>query len=156
MSNISTVLRPKMLIRVDSYGKLVEGVKNIYLTEEEATYISKSWETSVHAHWYERNTGNVKMILSRNDWRMENSQAKTDSKIRKWICDFGTRHHMHEQHCICDHHYLWPEQGIGIAFNFLEWCRKRFPNASPGYTSDITDRMREIFLQEKSLVLNKK
>lgn len=104
MSNLSTALRPKMLIRVDTYGKLVEGVKNIYLTQEEANFISKAWASSVYAHWTDKNTGDVKMILNRNDWRMEDTQVQAASKVMKWLCDCGRSNHMHiwpPENCAC-------------------------------------------------------
>ena len=51
MNPLSTTLMAKVLIRIDSYGKLVPGAKKIHLTSQEATHISRSWESSVHAHW---------------------------------------------------------------------------------------------------------
>lgn len=151
---VSTILNTHVLTFRDSEGRADMPISS----ERAEKLVAFLIDPNKPSHFYLLDDhGNFKETIPRGIIKaVKEIEKNKTTEGMKWSCDFGTRHFMHEQRCICDHHYLWPEKGIGIAFNFLEWCRKRFPKVAPELTSDITDRMREIFLQEKTLILNKK
>lgn len=128
----------------------------IYITSDVAVKLSKfrNHPSSVSFPLVNSTTGVLIRDIGKYEIRSiheikKEAQRTGVSTGMKWVCDYGVRHFMGKD-CACSLDYRMP--GIRLSTEFMEWCRNRFPKSFPRYPSDITQTMRDKFLEEKSLI----
>jgi hypothetical protein len=81
-----------------------EGEKTIYLSQEQAEFISKQWRNNVIAEIHD-SSGKLIEVLHRKDWQLKNKQEEKEDRIfgeKGWICGHGKWQPMSQGMCTDD------------------------------------------------------
>lgn len=130
----------------------------IYVTQDVAVSLSKfrNHPSSVSFPLVNKASGRLIRDIGKYEIKsiheIKKENLETDRSGAKWVCDYGVKHYMHNVTCKCYETYISRDMGVSIPVQFIEWCRRMFPKASPKYVADITDVMRNKFLEQKSLI----
>ena len=153
---LSTTIYTHQLIFPDG-----EGRKDMPITENRAkAMLAFLSDPNKQSHFHLVGEGGgikeaiPRSILSRS--KIKEIERSKDLVGKRWVCDYGVRHFLHESVCSCYALYFCKELGVRAPFMFREWARKRFSPKKFPYADDLTDLIRETFLQDKNLLLNSK
>jgi hypothetical protein len=132
------------------------------ISEDEARKILRQWKNNVNAELIGRKpdgTEYLKEVLNLNDWRIQKGepQSKEDTKEKRWICNYGTRHKMSDgvfedpntgkkswsaSHCGCVERFNVP------SFLVLKWLQKFWKIE---HVHQITPTMQKDFLDKNQI-----